>query len=218
MWRPAMASLLRRPELLAVFAIGVILGALFCMPLVKIELPHGAAELMGAAMGALIAIGGSFWLVDQQERKDQRRLRAFICLCGMDAVDSLIGVCWAGTRLPTDVMSSGVSAVDELTVARERFGLIENRLYTLDPIVVRWYVVFTRRANAAVLRMQRLQAMTLPADAQAIVNLARGTKMDVLGLNDMLQKIADAAETRANVQQRVDQHVEVSKAYNALAT
>ncbi|MGO0792774.1 hypothetical protein ACTOWA_23210 [Herbaspirillum seropedicae] len=59
-----------------IFLVGVALGILVAFPLAApifdAKIPDGAATLWGAALGAVIAIGGSFWVADRAQHSQQR--------------------------------------------------------------------------------------------------------------------------------------------------
>ena len=59
-----------------ILLVGVALGILVAFPLAApifdAKIPDGAATLWGAALGAVIAIGGSFWVADRAQHSEQR--------------------------------------------------------------------------------------------------------------------------------------------------
>jgi len=54
----------------AVFCLGILFGLLICMPLVPWQLPESTANILGAALGSVVAVWGAAWMAD---RKDRRR-------------------------------------------------------------------------------------------------------------------------------------------------
>lgn len=60
------------PWVMTAFAIGALFGVLLCLPLLPYELPESAANVIGAALGAIFAVWGAAWITDAKERKQQR--------------------------------------------------------------------------------------------------------------------------------------------------
>lgn len=58
--------------------VGVLLGVLFCMPLVPYEIPESSAALLGAALGSLVTVGAAAWLATHKERHARAEAVAFI--------------------------------------------------------------------------------------------------------------------------------------------
>lgn len=69
--RHVLRAIVTRPGWLIAFALGVLTGVVLCMPL-GWTLPGSSAELIGGAIGALIAIGGAVlvWQLQESERVD----------------------------------------------------------------------------------------------------------------------------------------------------
>lgn len=56
------------------FLAGILVGALFTLPIVPYELPDGAATILGAVTGAGIAVASATWMNQQKERRHTARL------------------------------------------------------------------------------------------------------------------------------------------------
>ena len=53
-------------------ALGILVAFPLAAPIFDAKIPDGAATLWGAALGAVIAIGGSFWVADRAQHSQQK--------------------------------------------------------------------------------------------------------------------------------------------------
>ncbi|CAN7394598.1 hypothetical protein LJR143_002228 [Pseudoxanthomonas sp. LjRoot143] len=58
--------------------VGVLLGALFCMPIVPYTIPESSAALLGAAVGSLVTVSAAWWLSTHKERQARAEGRELI--------------------------------------------------------------------------------------------------------------------------------------------
>ena len=56
----------------------MLLGVLFCMPLVPYDVPESSAAMLGAALGSLVTVSAAWWLATHKERSARAESVAFI--------------------------------------------------------------------------------------------------------------------------------------------
>jgi hypothetical protein len=68
------------------FGIGVLAAFPFAAPVIGSVIPESAATLWGSALGALIAVGGAFWVSDHSQRAIRRNAAAIV----LEVVDATV--------------------------------------------------------------------------------------------------------------------------------
>lgn len=63
------------PWIVTSFLLGIAAGLCLCLPLFPVVLPDTAAQLIGAGLGAGLAVGGAAWVSNSQERRARAALR-----------------------------------------------------------------------------------------------------------------------------------------------
>ena len=66
------------PWAVTAFGGGVFAGVLFCLPLVPYTLPDSAANILGAALGAVFAVWGAAWIARSGERRKAADFRTAV--------------------------------------------------------------------------------------------------------------------------------------------
>src|SRR5690606_11211976 len=85
--RDASAWLGAHPWVGTSFLIGVGSGILFCLPLFPIELPDAIAQIIGAGLGAGIAVGGAAWVAGTGARRHRDALAQVLRSAAANALD-----------------------------------------------------------------------------------------------------------------------------------
>lgn len=71
------------------FLVGIGTGMVLCLPILPVELPDSIAQIIGAGLGAGIAVGGAAWVAGNKARQHSAALRKLVELSSIIAVLSM---------------------------------------------------------------------------------------------------------------------------------
>lgn len=121
-------------HLFTAFLIGVAVGVVFGLPLLPYKLPDTAAQILGAGLGAGIAVGGVSWVTNAKERQAARAL--------VQATDALINNVLASITttyrsfLPYDVLGCVISPMTVLSQVIDDCDSTQVELKQMLPMYV----------------------------------------------------------------------------------
>lgn len=118
------------PWVLAGFCVGVLAGVIVALPLFSASLPDGVATLLGAAIGAVLAVTGAAWVAGAKDRSQLRVLSAVaakvtqnVVLLGVDTVCNMRSLSEEDDLSLDDAlaMAEGVRLSAQLAAERLRY-------------------------------------------------------------------------------------------------